>query len=75
MVICYIFPVLVCCIYQEKSGNLGLKRTFNQVLDVERMLAKSSMDLTAKGLEQGHPVIRTLYDHMEVFKRRRQLLR
>jgi hypothetical protein len=39
---------------------------FFKVLDVERMLAKSSMDLTAKGMEQGHPVIRTLYDHMEV---------
>jgi len=39
---------------------------FLKVLDVERMLAKSSMDMTSKGMEQGHPVIRTLYDHMEV---------
>ncbi|XP_018909038.1 cleavage stimulation factor subunit 1 [Bemisia tabaci] len=35
-----------------------------KILDVDRMLAKSSAD----GLEpegQGHPVIRTLYDHLE----------
>lgn len=36
-----------------------------KILDIERMLAKSSMEQTLKGVEQGHPVIRTLYDHME----------
>ena len=36
-----------------------------KVLDVERMLAKSSLDMGGKNQEQGHPVIRTLYDHME----------
>ena len=35
-----------------------------KILDVERMLAKSNMD--AKGGEHGHPVIRTLYDHVDV---------
>jgi len=34
-----------------------------KILDVERMLAKSNMD--AKGGEHGHPVIRTLYDHVD----------
>ena len=38
-----------------------------QVLDVDRMLAKSNHEQMSKGgMEQGHPVIRTLYDHMEV---------
>ena len=46
--------------------NTSLVSFTFQILDVERMLAKSSMDMTAKGMEHGHPVIRTLYDHMEV---------
>jgi cleavage stimulation factor subunit 1 len=44
-----------------------------KVLDVDRMLAKSNQDMMMGGggggkhTEQGgHPVIRTLYDHMEV---------
>merc|ERR1712038_602769 len=43
-----------------------------KVLDVERMLAKSSKDNQPPGSRQsqesesGHPVIRTLYDHFEV---------
>merc|ERR1711981_1437592 len=44
-----------------------------KVLDVERMLAKSSKDLPqppgsrqSQEAESGHPVIRTLYDHFEV---------
>merc|ERR1711863_210556 len=43
-----------------------------KVLDVERMLAKSSKDNQPPGsrqsqeAESGHPVIRTLYDHFEV---------
>merc|ERR1712018_85142 len=43
-----------------------------KVLDVERMLAKSSKDNQQPGSRQsqesesGHPVIRTLYDHFEV---------
>lgn len=37
-----------------------------KVLDVERMLAKSNMDAPGKNTEQGHPVIRTLYDHIDV---------
>ena len=42
------------------------------MLDVERMLAKSSKDNQPPGSRQsqesesGHPVIRTLYDHFEV---------
>ncbi len=51
---------------QNLISILKIFSFFFKVLDVERMLAKSSMDLTAKGMEQGHPVIRTLYDHMEV---------
>jgi hypothetical protein len=54
------------CFYSEFNFNIENIFIFFKVLDVERMLAKSSMDLTAKGMEQGHPVIRTLYDHMEV---------
>lgn len=43
---------------------------FYQVLDVERMVAKNTMPQaqdqgTGTNLEN-HPVIRTLYDHMEV---------
>lgn len=37
-----------------------------KILDVERMLAKSNMDAGGKGGEHGHPVIRTLYDHVDV---------
>ncbi len=37
-----------------------------KILDVERMLAKSNMDTPGKNSEQGHPVIRTLYDHIDV---------
>merc|ERR1719510_1976932 len=43
-----------------------------KVLDVDRMLAKSSKDIQPPGsrqsqeAESGHPVIRTLYDHFEV---------
>lgn len=35
-----------------------------KILDVERMLAKS--DSAIKNSEHGHPVIRTLYDHVDV---------
>ena len=55
------------CIY-------GLNQIFqlHSVLDVDRMLAKSSKDIQPPGsrqsqeAESGHPVIRTLYDHFEV---------
>ena len=55
------------CIY-------GLHQIFqlHSVLDVDRMLAKSSKDIQPPGsrqsqeAESGHPVIRTLYDHFEV---------
>jgi cleavage stimulation factor subunit 1 len=37
-----------------------------KILDVDRMLAKSAPDgLDPSGDSQGHPVIRTLYDHLE----------
>lgn len=38
-----------------------------KILDVDRMLAKSAPDAMepAGGDQQGHPVIRTLYDHLE----------
>ncbi|XP_008194232.3 cleavage stimulation factor subunit 1 [Tribolium castaneum] len=38
-----------------------------KILDVDRMLAKSAPDEMdpSRGEQQGHPVIRTLYDHME----------
>lgn len=37
-----------------------------KILDVDRMLAKSSMDSAEpQNDQQGHPVIRTLYDHIE----------
>lgn len=37
-----------------------------KILDVDRMLAKSAPDENEQGREQqGHPVIRTLYDHTE----------
>lgn len=38
-----------------------------KILDVERMLAKSAPDeeTTGRGEQQGHPVIRTLYDHTD----------
>ncbi|PSN45009.1 Cleavage stimulation factor subunit 1 [Blattella germanica] len=37
-----------------------------KILDVDRMLAKSAPDgLDPAGDSQGHPVIRTLYDHLE----------
>jgi len=40
-----------------------------QILDVERMLAKSAPDAEERSSggqdQQGHPVIRTLYDHLE----------
>ncbi len=34
-----------------------------KILDVDRMLAKSAPDENDSGQQQGHPVIRTLYDH------------
>lgn len=38
-----------------------------KILDVDRMLAKSAPDEndTGRGEQQGHPVIRTLYDHTD----------
>lgn len=45
----------------EINGNLFLIK----ILDVDRMLAKSSPDGEMGTDQQGHPVIRTLYDHME----------
>jgi len=36
-----------------------------KILDVDRMLAKSSPDAEQGTDQQGHPVIRTLYDHVE----------
>ena len=38
-----------------------------KVLDVDRMLAKSNLDAANKpsAEQSGHPVIRTLYDHLE----------
>lgn len=38
-----------------------------KILDVERMLAKSAPEEndTGRGEQQGHPVIRTLYDHTD----------
>ncbi len=56
------------------DGNLcatGSVDASIKVLDVDRMLAKSNQDHQGKGggaAEQGpggHPVIRTLYDHVE----------
>ena len=48
----------------------GSNDTSIKVLDVDRMLAKSSMESMASGGKQvdpgSHPVIRTLYDHYEV---------
>lgn len=43
----------------------SLKECFLKILDVDRMLAKSSPDGEMAIDQQGHPVIRTLYDHME----------
>lgn len=36
-----------------------------QILDVDRMLAKSSAEIDNSIDNQSHPVIRTLYDHAE----------
>lgn len=36
-----------------------------QILDVDRMLAKSSAEIDNSTDNQSHPVIRTLYDHAE----------
>eukprot|EP00096_Caligus_rogercresseyi_P012804 TRINITY_DN5482_c0_g1_i1.p1 TRINITY_DN5482_c0_g1~~TRINITY_DN5482_c0_g1_i1.p1 ORF type:complete len:447 (-),score=116.43 TRINITY_DN5482_c0_g1_i1:136-1476(-) len=36
-----------------------------KVLDVERMLAKSNSDIPVTKQSEGHPVIRTLYDHVD----------
>ena len=52
--------------------SLHLIFYLHSVLDVDRMLAKSSKDIQQPGsrqsqeAESGHPVIRTLYDHFEV---------
>ena len=37
-----------------------------KVLDVDRMLAKSNPESRGHLDQSGHPVIRTLYDHLEV---------
>ena len=37
-----------------------------KILDVQRMLAKSNMDGAGKNSDHSHPVIRTLYDHVDV---------
>ena len=58
--------LLLLFLHRNTLPNTPLVSFTLQILDVERMLAKSSMDMTAKGMEHGHPVIRTLYDHMEV---------
>ncbi|CAB3366752.1 Hypothetical predicted protein [Cloeon dipterum] len=53
------------------DGNLvatGSVDASIKILDVERMLAKSAPDADERGTgqdQQGHPVIRTLYDHLE----------
>ncbi|CAB4054940.1 CSTF1 [Lepeophtheirus salmonis] len=36
-----------------------------KVLDVDRMLAKSNNDIPVSKQSEGHPVIRTLYDHVD----------
>lgn len=36
-----------------------------KILDVDRMLAKSAPEEVTPGDQTGHPVIRTLYDHLE----------
>jgi hypothetical protein len=45
-----------------------------KILDVDRMLAKSNLDLSGKmsNEQSGHPVIRTLYDHVDVSHRGEQ---
>lgn len=55
----YIF-LTVSCSFLVLSQVSVLK-----VLDVDRMLAKSSPDGEMAIDQQGHPVIRTLYDHVE----------
>ena len=55
----------------SKDGSLcatGSVDASIKILDVERMLAKSNMEHMASKntVENGHPVIRTLYDHVEV---------
>ena len=62
--------------YLKIASPLYIRFTSNfqlhSVLDVDRMLAKSSKDIQPPGsrqsqeAESGHPVIRTLYDHFEV---------
>ena len=37
-----------------------------KILDVDRMLAKSNPEGRGGMDQTGHPVIRTLYDHLEV---------
>ena len=41
-----------------------------KILDVDRMLAKSNPEGRGGMDQTGHPVIRTLYDHLEVRRRR-----
>ena len=55
------------------DGNLcatGSVDASIKVLDVDRMLAKSNQDAVGapknQQEQQGHPVIRTLYDHLDV---------
>ena len=55
----------------SKDGSLcatGSVDASIKILDVERMLAKSNMEHMASKntVENGHPVIRTLYDHVQV---------
>ena len=45
------------------------------ILSFFRMLAKSNPEGRGGGMDQtGHPVIRTLYDHLEVYRNYKQFI-
>lgn len=57
--------VFIALILQVATGSVDASI---KILDVERMLAKSAPEETetgGRGEQQGHPVIRTLYDHTD----------
>ena len=70
--------MIECCQKKKRCAALAQSRLislrspglFSQVLDVERMVAKNTMPQTqdqgAGTNLENHPVIRTLYDHMDV---------
>ncbi|KAK6058193.1 WD domain, G-beta repeat protein [Cooperia oncophora] len=61
-----ILVIIMLYLFCGKGTPAGIGRLFNHKLDVERMIAREVRgEISENGPDANHPVIRTLYDHLD----------